>query len=92
MLLIGNYVPDGQTSMLAFKRILERELPHLGCELRVLTPPRRGAARADHLALWKWLGYVDKFILFMPVARRAICAGPTWCTSATIPTACTCRG
>ena len=29
VLLVGNYVPDGQASMQAFSRVLERELPHL---------------------------------------------------------------
>ena len=70
VLLIGNYVPDGQTSMLAFKRILERELPHNGCELRVLTPPRRVLRVPTSSRLWKWLGYVDKFILFIPSLAR----------------------
>jgi glycosyltransferase involved in cell wall biosynthesis len=70
VLLIGNYVPDGQTSMLAFKRILERELPHAGCELRVLTPPRRVLRVPTTSRLWKWLGYVDKFILFIPSLAR----------------------
>jgi glycosyltransferase involved in cell wall biosynthesis len=70
VLLIGNYVPDGQTSMLAFKRILERELPHHGCELRVVTPPRRVQRVPNSSRLWKWLGYVDKFILFIPSLAR----------------------
>ncbi|CAN7572029.1 glycosyltransferase family 1 protein [Variovorax sp. LjRoot84] len=70
VLLIGNYVPDGQTSMLAFKRILERELPRNGCELRVLTPPRRVQRVPTTSRLWKWLGYVDKFILFIPSIGR----------------------
>ncbi|KWT97070.1 MULTISPECIES: glycosyltransferase family 1 protein [unclassified Variovorax] len=70
VLLIGNYVPDGQTSMLAFKRILERELPRNGCELRVLTPPRRVLRVPTSSRLWKWLGYVDKFILFIPTLSR----------------------
>jgi glycosyltransferase involved in cell wall biosynthesis len=72
VLLIGNYVPDGQTSMLAFKRILERELPHVGCELRVLTPPRRVLRVPTTSRLWKWLGYVDKFILFLPTLARQL--------------------
>ncbi|WP_345537806.1 glycosyltransferase family 1 protein [Variovorax defluvii] len=72
VLLIGNYVPDGQTSMLAFKRILERELPHEGCELRVLTPPRRVLRVPTSSRLWKWLGYVDKFILFLPTLAREL--------------------
>ncbi|MBU1359865.1 MAG: glycosyltransferase family 4 protein [Gammaproteobacteria bacterium] len=72
VLLVGNYVPDGQTSMLAFRRVLERELPRLGCELRVVAPDRRVLHVASTRRLWKWLGYVDKFILFLPsLARHA---------------------
>ncbi|RZL90031.1 MAG: glycosyltransferase family 1 protein [Variovorax sp.] len=66
VLLIGNYVPDGQASMLAFRRVLERELPRLGCELRVLAPPRLVQRVPRDSRWWKWLGYVDKFILFIP--------------------------
>ncbi|VWX62463.1 conserved hypothetical protein [Burkholderiales bacterium 8X] len=66
VLLIGNYVPDGQTSMLAFSRILERELPRLGCELRVISPPKRLLLVPSSSRLWKWLGYLDKFVLFLP--------------------------
>jgi glycosyltransferase involved in cell wall biosynthesis len=71
VLLIGNYVPDGQTSMLAFRRVLERELPRLGCELRVISPPKRVLPSDSSSRFWKWFGYVDKFILFLPTLRRA---------------------
>jgi glycosyltransferase involved in cell wall biosynthesis len=66
ILLVGNYGPDNQTSMRAFLRVLERELPKLGCELRVVTPPKRVQRLPRTSRLWKWLGYIDKFILFIP--------------------------
>ena len=66
LLLIGNYLPDGQTSMLAFVRLLERELPALGCELRVITPPRLMQRVPPSSRWWKWLGYIDKFVFFIP--------------------------
>lgn len=66
ILLIGNYAPDDQASMRAFLRILERELPSRGCELRVITPKRRLQLVPKTSPLWKWLGYLDKFILFIP--------------------------
>jgi len=66
VLLVGNYVPDGQASMQAFSRVLERELPHHGCDMRVATPPRRLQRVAPSSRLWKWLGYIDKYILFIP--------------------------
>jgi glycosyltransferase involved in cell wall biosynthesis len=66
VLLVGNYVPDGQASMQAFSRVLERELPNHGCELRVVAPPRRVQRVAPGSFLWKWLGYIDKYVLFIP--------------------------
>ncbi|MDM0073435.1 glycosyltransferase family 1 protein [Variovorax sp. J2P1-59] len=66
VLLVGNYVPDAQASMQAFSRVLERELPSHGCELRVVTPPRRLQRVAPSSRLWKWLGYIDKYVLFVP--------------------------
>jgi glycosyltransferase involved in cell wall biosynthesis len=66
ILLVGNYGPDNQTSMRAFLRALERALPNLGCELRIITPPQRVQRVPPTSRLWKWLGYIDKFILFIP--------------------------
>ena len=72
VLLVGNYVPDGHTSMLAFSRVLERELPRLGCELRVVAPPKRVLRVPYGSRWWKWLGYIDKFILFIPSLVRHV--------------------
>ncbi len=69
VLLIGNYVADGQTSMLAFRRILERELPKAGCDVRVIAPAKHLTRISPNSRLWKWLGYIDKFILFLPTLR-----------------------
>lgn len=53
--------------MLAFRRVLERELPGLGCEVRSIAPPKR-MLHVDRSSRWsKWLGYVDKFVLFIPM-------------------------
>lgn len=72
VLLVANYEPDAQTSMLAFRRVLERELPRLGCEVRVVAPPLRVQRFASSSRWRKWFGYVDKFILFIPsLARHA---------------------
>jgi glycosyltransferase involved in cell wall biosynthesis len=72
VLLIANYAPDGQKSMLAFKRVLERELPKTGCDVRVLAPTSRVLA-IPHARRWsKWLGYVDKFIVFIPALARHV--------------------
>ncbi len=74
VLLVANYVPDGQTSMLAFSAVLERELPKQGCEVRVAVPRLVVQRVSTASRLWKWLGYVDKFILFLPELRARL----TW--------------
>lgn len=66
ILLVGNYEPDNQASMRAFLRVLERELPNSDCELRVIAPKRWLQLVPPSSRLWKWLGYLDKFILFVP--------------------------
>jgi glycosyltransferase involved in cell wall biosynthesis len=72
VLLVANYEPDGQNSMLAFRRVLERELPRLGCEVRVISPQRCVLGLAPSRRWRKWFGYVDKFVLFIPsLARHA---------------------
>ena len=70
VLLVANYEPDAQTSMLAFRRVLERELPHLGCEVRVAAPSARVLRFAPSWRLRKWFAYVDKFVLFIPSLLR----------------------
>jgi len=70
VLLLGNYAPDGHTSMLAFNRLMARELPGAGCEVRIIAPPLRLARVSTNSRWWKWLGYIDKYVLFVPAIRR----------------------
>lgn len=70
VLLVANYEPDAQTSMLAFRRVLERELPRLGCEVRVAAPSARMLRFAPSWRWRKWFAYVDKFVLFIPSLVR----------------------
>jgi glycosyltransferase involved in cell wall biosynthesis len=70
VLLVANYEPDGQNSMLAFRRVLERELPRLGCEVRVAAPPQRVLRFAPSARWRKWFAYIDKFVLFIPSLVR----------------------
>ena len=73
VLLVTNYLPDKQASMIAFGRMLERELPRVGCDLRVVSPPDRVLRWAAATSRWsKWLGYIDKFVLFIPMLRRQL--------------------
>jgi hypothetical protein len=64
VLLIGNYAPDDQKSMVAFSSMLERELPKQGCEVRVICPQARATRLPMPRKLLKWAGYLDKFLLF----------------------------
>ena len=68
VLLLANYEPDAQWSMLNFDRFLARELPRRGVHMEIHRPPPRlgGAPTAG-----KWIRYVDKYVLFQPALRRA---------------------
>lgn len=73
ILLIGNYAPDKQESMLRFADLMQRELAARGHKSALLQPQavlvgRRPASGG----LGKWLGYIDKFILFPWSIKRAI--------------------
>lgn len=66
IILLANYEPDAQWSMLNFDRFLARELPARGVRAEVCRPPPRIGAKAG-----KWIRYVDKYVLFQPALRRA---------------------
>jgi glycosyltransferase involved in cell wall biosynthesis len=65
IVLLGNYLPDNQTSMLRFVENLHHGLPERGISVELIRPEAivsRFAPRTAKIA--KWLGYVDKFVLF----------------------------
>ncbi len=78
VLLVGNYAPDGQESMLRFARMMlgglrssqrEAEWTSPGAFFGRWLPGTRG--------LGKWLAYLDKFVLFPWALRRQVRAlGP----------------
>lgn len=70
ILLIGNYAPDQQESMLRFGALMQRELKARGHAVELLQPQARLGRLPVGRALRKWLGYVDKFVLFSPKLRR----------------------
>lgn len=77
VLLVGNYLPDGQESMIRFADLVRTEL--LARERRVeLIQPGAvfGRWRSGTSGLGKWLGYIDKFLLFPQVLRRRVKALP----------------
>lgn len=75
ILLVGNYRPDRQHSMLRFGELLARALPQAGWEVEVIRPePWAGRLRRGG-ALGKWLAYVDKYLLFPWRLARRVRAG-----------------
>lgn len=72
VLLVGNYETDRQESMLRFAAALESGLRATGVEARIVRPePTCGRLRRSATGLGKWLGYLDKFVLFPPRLRHA---------------------
>ena len=72
ILLIANYLPDAQQSMQRFAALLETGLAEAGHEVRTLRPAvvLGGLARSESAE--KWLGYIDKLVLFPRVLRKAV--------------------
>ena len=71
VLLIGNYARDEQQSMQRFVRVLLDQLSIRGVPVELLSPQPVWGRRGDPQAgLGKWLGYLDKFVLFPAVLRR----------------------
>ena len=72
VLLVGNYVPDGQESMQRFAEMLRGELTILGHDVHLLRP-RAVAAQVGSgtPTVGKWFGYLDKYVLFPPALTDA---------------------
>ena len=63
MLLIGNYPPDAQESMKRFATMMLSGLRDAGVNAELLLPPAV-FGRLNKFGLGKWLGYLDKLLLF----------------------------
>jgi glycosyltransferase involved in cell wall biosynthesis len=73
ILLIGNYAPDKQESMLRFAALMQRELAASGHDVTLMQPkPVVAGSRTVSGGLGKWLGYIDKFVLFPFALKRAL--------------------
>ena len=75
VLLVTNYGPDRQESMLRFGRMLAEGLPTVGIESIVVAPQARLTKLTPgyRYAGWpKYLGYIDKFFLFPRFLRGEI--------------------
>ncbi|HUH61529.1 MAG TPA: glycosyltransferase family 1 protein [Terracidiphilus sp.] len=70
ILLVANYEPDGQQSMRRYAEWLERVLRERGHCLAIARPQPFFSRLSRHSGLGKYLGYLDKFVLFPPRLRR----------------------
>lgn len=72
ILLIGNYLPDAQESMRRYAELMLAGLLDAGHDARLAQPrPVLNESRRPAAGLWKWVGYVDKYLLSPPELRRA---------------------
>jgi glycosyltransferase involved in cell wall biosynthesis len=73
ILLIGNYVYSYQESMERFASVLLQGLTAAGHEVRLIRPtPYFGRLRPSPTGVGKWLGYIDRFVIFPFVLVRAL--------------------
>ena len=73
VLIVGNYVPDGQESMLRFARMLETGLRAQGVAVDTVAPRAGfGRWRPGNGGLGKWLAYLDKYLVFPWQLRRRV--------------------
>jgi glycosyltransferase involved in cell wall biosynthesis len=77
VLLVSNYPPDRQESMLRFADCLAKALPKAGVTAETIAPqPRFAKDRNPAGGAGKWLAYVDKFLLFPRVLRKKAASLP----------------
>lgn len=73
ILLVGNYLNDRQESMLRFGDTLFGEMKTRGIDVTLIRPPAVfGRLHPAATGLGKWLGYLDKFLVFPLLLRRHI--------------------
>src|SRR5256714_10216715 len=73
VLLIGNYPLDRQQSMQRFGTMMLHGLNNSGIAAKLIAPqPRFGKFRGAGSFVAKWLGYIDKFVLFPPQLRASL--------------------
>jgi glycosyltransferase involved in cell wall biosynthesis len=73
VLLIGNYPLDRQQSMQRFGTMMLHGLNNSGIAAKLIAPqPRFGKFRGAGSFVAKWLGYIDKFVLFPRRLRATV--------------------
>ncbi|MDQ6813778.1 MAG: glycosyltransferase family 4 protein [Bacteroidota bacterium] len=74
MILIGNYLPDRQESMIRFAEMLRRGFETEGLHVTIWWPTAffgKGLKSTDS-GIGKWLGYLDKYIIFPAVLQYGL--------------------
>jgi len=73
VLLIANYLPDGQISMRKFSQMLFEGLSTKGLQVDLIRPKSILCySKKSYTGIGKWLGYIDKFLLFPLFLNRKI--------------------
>ena len=73
ILLVGNYQPDGIISMEKFLYVLANTLPQFGHQVKILRPEvKLGGMKRLLKPVQKWLGYIDKLVLFPSQLHQAL--------------------
>jgi glycosyltransferase involved in cell wall biosynthesis len=64
ILLIGNYAPDRQESMLRYTEMMRDGLLEAGHDVAVAAPRQvLNSSGKPAAGMWKWVGYLDKYVL-----------------------------
>lgn len=75
ILLVSNYLSDRQESMLRFAAALAEDLRASGVDVQIARPESFfGRLKPGGFGMGKWLGYLDKFLLFPARLRRLAAA------------------
>jgi glycosyltransferase involved in cell wall biosynthesis len=72
ILLIANYIPDLQQSMQRYAALLRDGFSKAGHEVRVIRPAVSAGKVARGGSAVKWLGYIDKLVLFPRELERHV--------------------
>lgn len=74
LILIGNYLPDQQESMIRFAQLLNTGFCNAGIKSEIWSPKTLVGANmsSTNSGFGKWLGYLDKYIIFPIILKRRI--------------------
>src|SRR4051812_39837501 len=75
VLLIGNYPADQQQSMQRFGGLMLSGLTSSGIAAQLISPPAM-LGRMPLPVIRKWLGYIDKYVLFPFTLRKHLASRP----------------